>query len=110
VHGSAAHEGRSFTCPGAAVTTAATPSYAFPVAAAEICKEHTAECAAQEHQFALPSRAFACSECGQRRDSAAENTPLLSWAVNEWVVCSHPDRGATLLSNQEMSRRALRIG
>jgi hypothetical protein len=34
----AAHDGRSFTCPGAAVTTAATPSHAFPIAAAEICK------------------------------------------------------------------------
>jgi hypothetical protein len=27
----------------------------------------------------------------------AENTALHSWAVNEWVACSHPDRGATLL-------------
>jgi hypothetical protein len=37
-HGADAHDGRSFTCPGAAVTTAATPSHAFSVAAAEICK------------------------------------------------------------------------
>jgi hypothetical protein len=31
-------EGRSFTCPSAAVTTAATTNHAFPVAAPEICK------------------------------------------------------------------------
>jgi ketosteroid isomerase-like protein len=27
-----------------------------------------------------------------------------------WVACSHPDRGASLLSNGKCSRRALRIG
>jgi hypothetical protein len=31
-------DGRSFTCLGAALTTVATPSHAFSVAAAEICK------------------------------------------------------------------------
>jgi hypothetical protein len=37
-NGAREREGRSFTCPSAAVTTAAKTSHAFPVAAADICK------------------------------------------------------------------------
>ena len=57
-HGADAHEGRSFTCPGAAVTTAATPSHAFPVATAEICKGTHADSLRTAISFALRSRAF----------------------------------------------------
>jgi hypothetical protein len=45
-----------------------------------------------------------------RRLWKSETSNISVAATIEWVVCSHPDRGATLLSNQEMSRRALRIG
>ena len=51
------------TCPSAAVTTAATTSHAFPVAESKICKEHTAECGAQEHQFCTPEQRFRIPEC-----------------------------------------------
>jgi hypothetical protein len=52
---------------GAAQTTAAIISHAFPVAASKICKEHTAECAAQEHQFCAPEQRFRIPECSDHR-------------------------------------------
>jgi hypothetical protein len=48
-------EGKSFTCPSAAVTPAATPSAAFPVAAAEICKQHTFDPLRTRHGLGAPA-------------------------------------------------------
>jgi hypothetical protein len=42
-------------------------------------------------------------------DIAAENKALHSWAVNEWVACSNPDRGAGLFLRTPTPWKALRI-
>ncbi len=40
---------------------------------------------------------FTCFECGLQPDVTAENKPLLSQAVNEWIGCSQTNRGARAL-------------
>ncbi len=53
-------------------------------------------------------RAFPSCECGCNRYVGSEKKALLSRAVNQqWVVCSHPNRGASLIFEQQHSRRGL---
>ena len=88
VHGSAAHEGRSFTCPGAAVTTAATPSHAFPVAAAEICKGTDRSFAAHGYPFCALEQSFSDPLSAPAIRWVAENKTLFSWAVKQHLSWS----------------------
>jgi hypothetical protein len=45
-----------------------------------------------------------------RRLWKSETSNISVAATIEWVACSHPDRGATLLCEQQIEQRALRIG
>jgi hypothetical protein len=53
----------------------------------------------------LLNRPFASPECSLQGDAAAENKALVLRDVNERVVCSQTDRGATLVKLQRFCKR-----
>jgi hypothetical protein len=81
----------------------------FPLQQQKYANKHTADALRRNISFGFLNRAFASSECSLKGDIPAENKALHSQAVNEWVVCSNPDRGAALFLRTPPLWRALRI-
>ena len=63
---------------GAAQTTAATHSHAFPAAAAESAQQHTADSLRRSISFALPNSAFAPCECACNHTSTVKRKQFIS--------------------------------
>jgi hypothetical protein len=106
-NGAHQREGRSFTCPSAAVPTAATTSHAFPVAESKYARNTPLNALRRSISFALPSRDLAspsavCNEISLLKTK--HFTPrLLTTGSHVRIRTGEP----LCFSNSKYSRRAL---